>query len=576
MPSSTWQSLKQQFQGRLALSGQNHSSPVGIPVALNRHPSKTAPTLTTTCEAIVGLLHSNFPLQGTVLKFAAAADSLYDQSGSTRQTAWYLLSLVHVFQRNQDPTHREHLSRMIVSVTEVLLQRQHEEGSWPDEAHRNHPVYSTWIASWALLELYQYAKTGTQEAGTGCALNEDMTRQLEDALRKALKYLQFEPATGTGFTKETTELPNSAMTAYVLFLLGKAAVFGFTREAKLREHMEGFKFLATAAEGRVWNSIRELYGPDSEEPVYEHFTTCWVARAALQGLEAARKKLVDNDPLLIRTLARALQGMEELSSQQEGLIAVDVGAPSDFSFALADALMLFGDLGSQASDLEAVVSRLWLVAEIERHRADHLELALVWQQRQSLATLQKELLSEFEAGKLKSETREQELRTREQQIKKEEKRIKDAEKRLATVSGFDWTLVHSVLLCSGGFLGSLSILVKVSVYGAVSLTYCVSALAVLTALVARNSWLQRGTRGIPEGLKPIHVLVALAVLDLVLATVLYVWIREIGLRTWWDYIEPMNSFLSFALFSLTIVFAPAAVWWVERRRDRGRSGGSPA
>ena len=325
---------------------------LGLRVNLQKDPQKGA-TLITTAEAICALApHQALQRQkfqrlinGLHYLWRKHAESLEpDNLLNNRHIGWYVLAMIEADQG-------EYVKEGLVS----LLDNAPGAGDpWPDALNRQHEVYSTWIVTWAIVSAVNYfhAKEYDQQA--------ELIRLANQGIQYLVGSLKDEATYGAPFTsvkgdhQHHESRPNPAMTAYILSLLPiafRTPSLSVSHELITSEAIsESFNSLAAWENRCIWDSYREPYQPGSKEGDFEHFTTCWVARAFWSALSSGVATGDGMRQKCLWTAAKAVKGLVELRVQDEkyeGLVYVDRGSLRDYSFAVSDFLMLLNLIASE-------------------------------------------------------------------------------------------------------------------------------------------------------------------------------------------------------------------------------------
>jgi uncharacterized protein YdcH (DUF465 family) len=329
-----------------------HGGELGLRVNLQKDPQKGA-TLITTAEAICALApHQAIEQQ----RFQHLINGLHylwlehrdspepDDQLNNRHIGWYVLAMI---EANQGDYVRE-------GVAELLAKAPAPGEAWPDAVNRQHEVYSTWIVTWALVLAVNYFQTREFDR------LDDLVKLAKQGIEYLIGSLKDETSYGAPFTNTKGDRqhhesrPNPAMTAYILSLLPLALrtpSLNSSDELIASETISASYNTLAAWENRcIWDSYREPYQPGSKEGDFEHFTTCWVARAFWLALTSGLATDESMRQKCLWTAAKAIKGLLELRVQDEkyeGLVYVDRGSLRDYSFAVSDFLMLLNLIASE-------------------------------------------------------------------------------------------------------------------------------------------------------------------------------------------------------------------------------------
>lgn len=327
---------------------ENTVNDYGLVVNLEKNRSKGA-KLITTAEAICALAphrkinSQRFENLVNGLNYLYKDHIVNERPIHNRHLGWYTLAMV-------EADHTDYLK----PAFETLIDNATKSGCpFDDDPSRLHEVYSTWIVTWALLSAIDYFRDRNQPNDVAVKLANEGVNFLINCLRNNSEY-------GAPFTKVQIDRhfhesqPNPAMTAYVLSLIPIATkVLGISLSLDFQEIIQkSYDTLAKWENNFIWDSYREPYRPNSSEGDFEHFTTCWVARAFWSGLSSAD---INADDALKRnwlwTLSKAMRGLiHNLRVQSvgyEGLIYVDRGSLRDYSFAISDFLMFLNVISKE-------------------------------------------------------------------------------------------------------------------------------------------------------------------------------------------------------------------------------------
>jgi hypothetical protein len=359
------------IDSRLAVdSTQTNPTEFGVCLNLEKDPKTQNPLLITTAEAVCAIE----PLKDILgnQKFEYLVDGLeklwskYQREElNNRHLGWYCLAMIAA---NKEES-------LKLALDSLLDAKPPKGNPWADDENRKHEVYSTWIATWALVSAVEYFERGKQYGRLS---------ELKEAASDGAQYLKeclLRPGGGAAFTREEGNRqrhetqPNPAITAYVLSLLPYASRVLHDDTLFEDEVFKVYDALAGWENRCVWDSYREPYQPGSQEGDFEHFTTCWVARAYWMALSSGLEIEDSVRRKWLWTLAKAVKGLVvELKAEgeaQAGLIYVDRGSLRDYSFAISDVLMLLNEISrsrfpySQQDQPDDLLERLIKTAEID-------------------------------------------------------------------------------------------------------------------------------------------------------------------------------------------------------------------
>jgi hypothetical protein len=326
---------------------------LGLRVNLEKDPQKGA-TLITTAEAICALApHKDKEpqkfqrlIKGLNHLWKEHAESVDpDKRLNNRHIGWYALAMIEANQ-----------GEYLKDALNVCLRNAPSAGQpWADAVNRQHEVYSTWIVTRALISALRYLEEREYRQRA------ELVNLANQGLEYLIDSLTSDLGHGAPFTRDRGDRqhhesqPNPAMTAYVLTLLPfalQARDISFQRERLASAPIiEVYNTLADWENQMVWDSYREPYQPGSKEGDFEHFTTCWVARAFWLVLTSGIEVNEDIRRKWLWTLAKAMKGLIfELrvhDEAREGLIYVDRGSLRDYSFAVSDFLMLLNLIAAE-------------------------------------------------------------------------------------------------------------------------------------------------------------------------------------------------------------------------------------
>lgn len=372
---------------------------------------------------------------------------------TVRKCAWYLLANVSLKRE-------ERVRDVLPLLIESPLWK--EAGWWEDDPQRMHEVYSTWIAAWALHRAARLlAPTYSQESA-----------EAKRVVNLALTYLEgvFEKKADLGAPFTLVEHPdrmeesqvNPAMTAYVLSLFGEVSLD--CADDRLHRREKAYEYLASRENRFVWDSYREPYQRNSLEGDFEHFTSCWVARAfwlAMHGRGWNRAQRLAHT----QHFARAIHGITEelIITSGDGLVRIDRGSPRDYSFAISDLLMLLRAIDDRRPDDESLavfINRITAVGDIETTLDERKKLVEIAKARSELETAKSELEDRIDhlvaeafesaanAAAAKAEALEMQVLL--EKAKTEEAKIKDMTGRgSVAVAGYTWLDVLAALTWLG-------------------------------------------------------------------------------------------------------------------------------
>jgi hypothetical protein len=389
------------FEAAVTLEG---GKGLGVPVHLERRKSK--PTIITTAEAVCALAPLRKRKDDTFNGLVEGLITLFTEGEEhNRHRGWFVLAMIAAKRDDEAWS----------VVLKILEKGQEEGGYWLDPENRKHEVYSSWIVTWALVAAVEYFQKKKPSEEEQFPTLRKVAGESVDYLLKVLTPVPGDATKiGAPFTTKLNtpdrfheRLPNPAMTAYVLSLLAQAA--RVLQRPELSERVVGgYQYLRSAANRGIWDSYREPYQPGSDEGDFEHFTTCWVARACWEGVRVfPDPRTGSGDPGLrhrrewlwilataLRALMTPLQAVNPLfklpgavrSEEEEqrssdrgeqpastprtlkGLIYVDRGSPRDYSFAIADYLMLLNSIskaGVKNLPADDLLLRLITLADVD-------------------------------------------------------------------------------------------------------------------------------------------------------------------------------------------------------------------